>query len=301
MDIPMRRRAVFGLGATAGLAVLGLDVGAAHAAGPSLPILGPPQGNRLHVMSFNIRVPVDGGARSWGNRLPRIVRVVKAEQPTILGTQEGRKSQIQDLVDRLPGYRFVARPSEAGGRGATCAILYRHDRLKKIDSGHLWLSDRPHQAGSITWGNRFPRMMTWVKFEDRNTGKKFIHVNTHFDHVSSESRRKSARFVRQWIRDRSLPTLVTGDFNTTPGSTPHDTLTSGKVFDTWNRPEKRRTPSFKTANGWNPVPKRSDRRIDWILGTDGVAVHATAINTWVTKHRNTPSDHWAIQAVVSLP
>lgn len=266
----------------------------------ALPLLGPVDGNRLHVMSFNVRVGVDGGARSWEARLPRIEKVVKAERPTILGTQEGRPHQIRDLKERLPGYGWAWRGREKNGSGETCAIFYRKDRLEKLDEGHRWLSKTPTVPGSISWGAKFPRMMTWIRFRDLRTKQVFVHVNTHFDHSSALAREKSAHLVREWMRGRDESGLVTGDFNTGAGTAPHRTMIDGGFHDAWNHKAARVTPTYGTANGWRPRPKLNGRRIDWIIATSRFDVHKTGINTWVTRHDNLPSDHWAVQAVVSL-
>ncbi|ADD41104.1 hypothetical protein Snas_1397 [Stackebrandtia nassauensis DSM 44728] len=158
--------------------------------------------------------------------------MVKAEQPTILGTQEGRGNQIRDLKDRLPGYWWAWRGREKDGSGETCAAFYRKDRLEKLDEGHRWLSTTPTVPGSISWGAK---------------------------------------------------TMIDGSFH-----------------DSWNHKAARVTPTYGTANGWRPRPKPDGRRIDWIIATERFAVHKAGINTWVTRHDNLCSDHWAVQAVVSL-
>lgn len=311
MEHRFSRRALLGgavaIGAVAaggaGVAFAATDTGAAAAA-PSragkLPLIGPVGGDRLHVMSFNIRTGVDAGARSWEARLPRIDKLITAEQPAVIGAQEGRIWQVRQLKDALPGYGAVWRGRDKDGSGETCAVFYRKDRLEKLDEGHRWLSTTPTVPGSQSWGAKFPRMMTWVRLRDKETNRQFFLVNAHFDHYSALARRKSAQLVRDWVKQRQHPAVITGDFNTGAGSRPHHTLIAGDFHDTWNHEDKRITPTFGTANGWNPVPRRGGRRIDWILGTKAVAVHKTGINTWVTKHDNTPSDHWPVQAVVSL-
>ena len=266
----------------------------------ALPLIGPVTGNGIGVMSFNLRTATDTGDRAWVNRLSRVRRLIRQEHPTILGTQEGRLHQIRDLKAELPGYGCVFHGRDADGTGETTAILFDKSRVKKVDSGHLWLSDTPHRAGSITWGNKFPRTMTWVMFDDKRTGKRFVHVNTHFDHVSASSRRRSADMVRNRMKKFKLPTVLTGDFNTTPGGVPHATLVKGAFHDAWNHPTKRVTPAYSTTNGWNPTPKRTGHRIDWIIVSGGITVRKVGVNTWVPNSRLTPSDHWAMQAVVAI-
>jgi len=265
-----------------------------------LPLIGPVDGEQLHAMTFNVRVGVDSGVRAWKARLPAIVTLLQAEQPTIIGTQEGRLDQIQDLVDELPDYGCVRIGRDADGTGETCAIFYRTDRLEELDSGHLWLSETPDVPGSIGWGASYPRIFTWVEFRDLTTDRQFCALNTHFDHRSEEARRQSAFLLRDWMQEKALPCVLTGDFNTEPDSEPHQTLVGDGRHDTWSHEEQRITPEYGTMNQWNPVPDETTNRIDWVIGTEQFAVHQVGINTWVTAEQNVPSDHWPVQAVVSL-
>jgi endonuclease/exonuclease/phosphatase family metal-dependent hydrolase len=68
----------------------------------------------------------------------------------------------------------------------------------------------------MTWGNRFPRIVTWVRLADRVTGATFYVYNTHWDHESAPARMRSASLLRERIATRAAradPVLVIGDFN----------------------------------------------------------------------------------------
>src|SRR5690606_20633788 len=90
MSEDVRRRALL----TAGLAlgamplVQGLGGSPAQAASDE-PLIGPATGDDIHVMSFNIRVPVDASPHSWADRRPLIRDLLRRERPTLIGTQEG--------------------------------------------------------------------------------------------------------------------------------------------------------------------------------------------------------------------
>ncbi|MGH8878342.1 MAG: endonuclease/exonuclease/phosphatase family protein [Stackebrandtia sp.] len=303
------RRLVLGGAVAAGVAAAGgavtafADVdGESEAKAVKLPLIGPANGEQLHVMSFNIRTAADRGQRSWDARLPRIVTIIKAEKPTLIGTQEGKLHQIRDLKKKLSeDYGCVYRGREKDGSGECCAIFYRKDRIKKLNEGHRWLSPTPEAPGSIAWGAKHPRMFTWIQVQDRETGEKFYHVNTHFDHKSGTAREKSAHAIRDWMKKHDNPGIVTGDFNTGAGTRPHATMIGGDNYhDAWNHESKRVTRSCGTANLWHPRPRWDGRRIDWIVLTKDFDVHKVGINTWVTKYDNLASDHWPVQALVSL-
>jgi endonuclease/exonuclease/phosphatase family metal-dependent hydrolase len=144
-------------------------------------------------------------------------------------------------------------------------------------------------------------MVTWVRFRDRRTGREFVHVNTHFDHASENSRQRSAELVRDTIAgfDPALPVVLTGDFNTeAPGSAPYRILvTEGGLVDTWLA-GRQVTPEWGTFPDYGE-PVRGGDRIDWILANAGVEVLEAAINPFRVDGRY-PSDHLPVQALVRL-
>jgi endonuclease/exonuclease/phosphatase family metal-dependent hydrolase len=99
--------------------------------------------------------------------------------------------------------------------GEFSAILYRKDRFELLDGNTFWLSETPEEKGSVGWDAALPRIVTWVKFKDKQTGKVFFHFNTHFDHIGVVARNESAKLLKQ--RAHSIagdtPVIITGDFN----------------------------------------------------------------------------------------
>ena len=125
----------------------------------------------LSVMSFNIRLPAESdGVDYWETRKPLAVRMLREQQPDVIGLQELVKAQADYLARELPQYAWFGRGREADGGGEHMGVFYRKDRLKVIESGDFWLSDTPDVAGSITWGHPHPRMVTWALFEQRSDG-----------------------------------------------------------------------------------------------------------------------------------
>ena len=141
------------------------------------------------------------------------------------------------------------------------AVFYRTARLEPLAFDHFWLSDTPEVIGSKTWGPKLARMVTWVKFRDRQTKREFIFVNTHFDHQVQAAREKSAQLVRERVAafDAKLPVLLVGDFNAAAGSNKaYAILTDDKFFtDTWTTARERVNEGIGTFNG---VQSHSERR-----------------------------------------
>lgn len=263
-----------------------------------LPLIGPASGRQLHLMTFNLLFDHEPPPRTWQERLPRVLRILEAEQPTVLGTQELLFPQVKDLKRSLPGYDYIYLSCKGGARGLSTAVFFETSRLEPLSFRHLWLSRTPHLLASRSWGNEQPRMMTWVRFADARSGREFVYVNTHFDHLSENSRLRSAELVKKVVAYFDVPVMVGGDFNTPHHAETHERLINSGLVDSWDAAAYRVTDSFQTFNDWRPKP-RNGGRIDWILTTPEVTTHRVGINAW-TDNGAFPSDHWPVQALVSL-
>jgi endonuclease/exonuclease/phosphatase family metal-dependent hydrolase len=255
----------------------------------------------VRVMTFNVRFAHTTPPNLWPDRRAAVREMIVRRAPDLIGTQEGLYPQLVDMQADLPGYAWIGLGREGGSRGEFMAIFYRTDRFTPVEFDHYWLSDTPAVVGSTTWGNAVRRMVTWVRFRDRRTGREFYHVNTHFDHQVPLSRLRSAELVLARARelDPALPVVLTGDFNApAPGDTVYRTLTAAGAFaDTW-RAAGRAEPPIGTFHGFGgEVQARGGARIDWILTRGPVRTLDTEI---VTDRRGTqlPSDHFPVVARV---
>lgn len=299
MSPNIRRRTLLGA-SVAAAALSGTALSGTASAREEPPLIGPATGEQLHVMSFNIRLDADEPPHSWEERRVLIKELLARERPTVLGTQESLLHQGQQLRADQDGYDWVHLSRRGGGEDEAMAVYFDTERLSLSNYGHQWLSDTPLLMGSTTWGNEIPRMLTWLRFTDSASDKEFVLLNTHFDHKAPEAREKSAEQVREVVAGFDVPVLVTGDFNTAQGTAPYETLLAdGVLEDTWESAAEQLTPAYATFNGWKPEPVDGGDRIDWILATPGSAVAKTGINTWAPEGL-TPSDHWAVQSLVTL-
>ncbi|MGX5728924.1 endonuclease/exonuclease/phosphatase family protein [Pseudoxanthomonas beigongshangi] len=256
----------------------------------------------LKVMSFNVRLPTDAdGDNRWQARKDILVDTVRAQHPAVFGTQELFAEQGDYIVRHLPGYAWfgVGRRGDAEGAGDEhMGVFYLRDELKVIESGDFWLSDTPEVAGSITWGNLYPRMVTWALFERIADGRRFYFFNTHLPYRDQDEpiRERGAALLLQRVSalPADVPVVVTGDFNTGPESRVHALLT-GDLVDAWERSGQRSGPeaTFHAFSG------KADRRIDWIL-VRGFDVGPVAT---VTDQQNGryPSDHFPVVAELGWP
>ena len=245
----------------------------------------------LRVMTFNVRVPVDTGMNAWANRRDLMVQVIKAEHPDVLGTQELTEEQGEFLAAHLPGYAWFGQGREGGTKGEHMGVFYRTDRLKVLSSGDFWLSDTPQVPNSRTWGQPYPRMVTWARFRLRHGGGTFDYYNTHFPYLPQDvhARMLSANEILQRIA--KLPpgahVILAGDFNCGPDTPVHAKLTAN-LHDSWVDATSHSGPA-KTFHNFTGKP---DQRIDWILSR---GFKALAVRT-VTTHDGAryPSDHFPV-------
>jgi endonuclease/exonuclease/phosphatase family metal-dependent hydrolase len=168
-------------------------------------------------MSFNLRFgTADDGEDSWEHRRDLVIEVIREQGPDVLATQEALRFQLDELATALPEYAEIGVGRDDGGTtGEYAAILYRSARFAVAKQGTFWFSDSPEQPGSMGWGARLPRICTWARLLERDSGRAFYVFNVHWDHQSQESRERSARLLVDRIQQRESSELflVTGDFN----------------------------------------------------------------------------------------
>ncbi|MET0581713.1 MAG: endonuclease/exonuclease/phosphatase family protein [Pseudoxanthomonas sp.] len=259
----------------------------------------PAMAQDLRVMTFNVRLPVESdGANRWEARAELMAEAVKRENPDLIGTQELFKQQGDDLVARLPQYAWFGRGRRGGGdNDEHMGVFYRKDRLRVLASGDFWLSDTPEAVGSITWGNLYPRMATWARFQRIADGATFFFYNTHLPYREEDEpvRERGAALILSRLQQLPVdePVILAGDFNTDPGSRTHSLLTVS-LSDAWTSAARRKGP----AATFHDFTGKADHRIDWILYR---GLQARSART-ITTHRGDryPSDHFPVVADFEL-
>ena len=254
----------------------------------------------LRVMTFNLRFASPQPPNAWPDRRPIVRELIEREAPDVIGTQEGVYSQLRDIAADLPDYEWIGLGREGGSRGEFMAIFFRRDRFAPVAFDHFWLSDTPDVIGSMTWGNRYRRMVTWVRLRERSSGREFYVWNTHFDHEVELARQKAATLLRDRLAalEPTVPLVLVGDFNCPAGNNAaFDTLTRDTgLVDTWTAAKKRRNESLNTFHGYEP-PLHDGVRIDWVLARDSAVVEEAAIVDY-RKGSQYPSDHFPVTATV---
>lgn len=232
-----------------------LNMGAASEAEPGT----------VRVMSFNIRC---GEFEDRGEIVPRLIADY---HPDSLGLQECTYDWFSYLRLFLhKDYGFVGVGRDTGDRSVKCGemslVLYRKDKYNLVDSGTFWLSETPDEV-SLGWDGACNRVCTWVVLENKETGEKYAHVNTHLDHVGPLARQNGVELVKEKALSYDIPTVVTGDFNFSKGSELYNSLVTGGLTDTQDMAEY--TMTGKTYHGYNG-------------GSEGEPIDFICVNSQIT-------------------
>jgi endonuclease/exonuclease/phosphatase family metal-dependent hydrolase len=171
-------------------------------------------------MTFNIRCDkISDQENAWQYRRDFASQMINFYEVDILGTQEVLKNQLNDLLERLPGYKFLGVGRIDGKeKGEHSAIFYKYEIFNVEKTGHFWLSENPQEPGSKGWDAACERIVTWAIFKEIKTGNRFVFFNTHFDHIGELARNESAILLKKKIVEiaGSLPVILTGDLNLPP-------------------------------------------------------------------------------------
>jgi endonuclease/exonuclease/phosphatase family metal-dependent hydrolase len=259
----------------------------------------------LHVMTFNIRYNNPGDSLdAWPYRKDKVASQILYHEAHLLGVQEALHGQMQDMKERLPGFKTIGIGREGGEKGEYSAVFYDTSRLQALQSATFWLSQTPEVVASKGWDAAITRIVTWVRFRDRKTKKIFYAFNTHFDHIGKEARRESAKLLLAKVKEiaGAYPAVITGDFNAQPTDEPiRLILDASNPLRLVDSKEISKTPHYGPTGTFNGFKnkERSDQPIDYIFlkGNWKVLKHASISETWGGRFA---SDHFAVLATLRL-
>jgi endonuclease/exonuclease/phosphatase family metal-dependent hydrolase len=258
----------------------------------------------LRVMSYNIRLDLESdGINRWSNRRDQFIGQIRLMQPAILGLQEVVPGQKANLEKALPGYYFLGVARDDGrAKGEFSNLAIRRDIFRVRSSGTFWLSPTPG-VPSKGWDAAYPRIATWAKLVRRSDGRRFLALNTHFDHIGETARLQSARQIAAWLsaqRQAGESVIVTGDLNTEPGTPPIRELTNSALGlrDAHEASQTPRIGPDGTFNAFVMVPNES-RRIDYVLASPALTVEHYAVLAWQGEGGRPASDHFPVVADLS--
>lgn len=283
-------------------------------------LLMPAYSQQMTVATYNLRYDSKDDAQAgngWQQRCPVIAQLIQFYNWDIFGTQEVQANQLRDLSDSLQNYTYIGVGRDDGKAGGEfAAIFYKKEKYQLLENGNFWLSpitNKPNKG----WDAALPRICTWGKFRETQTGFTFYFFNLHMDHIGVVARRESAKLVLDTIRKMKgdIPTVLTGDFNVDQYNESYTLLhTSGILKDAYElAPVKWATNG--TFNAFQ-INRFTNSRIDHIFLSAAFSVQRFGILTdtyWTPNHvtpdtsanapaagiPRLPSDHYPVMAVLS--
>ncbi len=263
----------------------------------------------IKVISYNIRYPNPGdGDNVWDYRRPLVASILQFHEADLIGVQEAHRRQLEEITTDVPGFGWFGVCRDDGldnpqPDNEFSAIIYRLDRFDRLDGNTFWLSETPDEV-SKGWDAAFPRIVTWAKFKDKQTGKIFFHFNTHFDHMGVTARNESAKLILKKIESiaGNLPVILTGDFNCGENEAPYQTITSPVSYHLSDAMKISKTkhhgPSTTFAGDFR-ISGLIDHRIDFLFVNNNVDVlrHAILADNW---NGVLASDHLPVLAEIII-
>ncbi len=257
-------------------ALMGLSMAACSSNQKSEPL------TEVNWATFNIRYdnPEDQ-QNNWKFRKDSVAKFIHTNDLDVVGMQEVLHNQMEDLKERLPEYTAVGVGRDDGHTaGEYAPLFFKKDRFEVLDSNTFWLSQYPDSVGFIGWDGACTRIATWAKLKDKKNGKIFMAVNTHFDHVGVEARRKGALLIIDKIKEivGNKPTVLTGDFNVNDQSEAYQTLTTNEFIlkDAFKLATEKIGVDY-TFHNFGKIPDEECEKIDFIFVTPQIKVKSSYI------------------------
>lgn len=251
------------------------------------------------IMSFNVRC-VDDEEGSINNRSQIVTAIIDQYAPDSFGVQEATPKWIKILDKEFSD--MYARVGE--GRSPIemfteySAVYYRKDKYNLIDSGTMWLSETPEKKYTKSFESKHNRIATWAVLEDKETGEKFTHINTHLDHVLESTRVEQSKVLLNKIAEleKNTKVICTGDFNTFETAEAYSVMSEAMAD---SKLVAKNSDTGITFHKYGTIEEHEDGAIDFIFTTKGITVDTYKIirNTVEGMY---PSDHYPIVADIVL-
>jgi endonuclease/exonuclease/phosphatase family metal-dependent hydrolase len=250
---------------------------------------------KVCLISSNIRFdnPADG-ENSWIHRRDLLANTLLKHRPDLIATPEGRYNQLKDFESVLGNYQVIDQHRSWIKERMYPSFYLRSGAFEVLRSEDLWLSETPEVAGSLSFGSSFPRLMTWVKIQPKATERNLLIVNTHLDHMNSQTRLEQTKVLVRGIKSRreeGSQLVIMGDFNEGPSGDVRDILNNAfpELIDSWKLCNLKEETSHHAFNG----ECQNGSRIDWILVDKNLEVEDCFLEKTVFSGRY-PSDHFPV-------
>ncbi len=253
----------------------------------------------VRVMSYNLRYCNDKDG-SVKNRSKITSAIISQYAPDSFGVQEATGRWL-DILEKSLGdkYAYVAQTRDTQGyKSERNAVFYLKDKYNLVDSGTIWLSETPKVPFSKSFNTNCTRIATWAVLENKETGLRYTHLNTHLDHILEETRVCQVKVLLDKLRElqKDGKVVCTGDFNTNPESEVYAVMT--QVTDD-TRVTASNTDSGNTFHDYGRITDKNESIIDYIFASKDTTVNTFRIIRNTAKGMYS-SDHYPIVADIII-
>ena len=252
------------------------------------------------VMSFNLRCK-DDPEGSIDNRSQIAVEIINQYAPDSFGVQEATPKWLR-IFDKEVGDRY-ARVGQArdffGPFSEYNCVYYLKDKYNLVDSGTFWLSETPYEKYSVSYNSLCRRIASWAILEDKATGEKYTHINTHLDHGEESTRGAQSKVLLSEMSKMQMQgtVVITGDFNTYNDGDVYASMTSGA--DDAAATAEMAIDAGITYHNYGKKADEGQGPIDFIFLTKGTKVETSQVIR-TTVQDMYPSDHYPLIADIIM-
>ena len=173
------------------------------------------------------------GINNLPNRKGRILETINTEKPDLIGFQEAGDATRVWLRDSLSDYVVIGCGRYKDYKGEGAPLAFRKDKFEMVSMETFWLSSTPNIPESRYDGSdqsSCPRIATAVMLKPNDRDGLILFVNVHTDHEGAISRTLASAQLLEYMSQKDLPCILTGDFNALPGTAEIKMLTANKSF-----------------------------------------------------------------------
>jgi endonuclease/exonuclease/phosphatase family metal-dependent hydrolase len=261
----------------------------------------------FRVMSFNVRNSnAQDGENVWSKRTDLFFQTIARFDPDLIGFQEVLANQYDLIAERMKDHAFSGVARDDGKRkGEWSSIGYRKARFTLVKSGDFWLSEKPTEIGSKSWDAALTRICSWARLRERATGREFVFANTHFDHKGVIARQEASRVLSVELSKiaAGVPAILTGDLNVTEDNPAYAVLVRPTTpdairwIDSYREVHPKRVADEASFHAFKGTVAGS--RIDFIFHTTEFTAVSSEIDRIAGPDGRLPSDHYAVNAVLT--
>lgn len=252
----------------------------------------PKKDGALRIMTFNVRCS-NVGVQTAESRYPLVSGTILNSGADSVGLQEATPEWMDYLKTALSNtYDYVGIGREGGHEGEYSAIFYNKNKYSVAESGNFWLSETPEKP-SMGWDAACIRICTWAVLENKATKEKYVHINTHLDHIGVLARRNGVEIMLDKIKEyKNLPAVFTADMNIEEGTENYlQFVNSGFMHDTKHSAEN--TMDYLTFH--NAKPSVYHDVIDYVMINDNFSADTYRVVTAGLDGKYV-SDHFPVYA-----